>query len=57
MIDNVNGVQAFLPGGSSLVELRQQKGRRTTLLAKLFFLSEISNFFFMEQKSVLAWVC
>jgi hypothetical protein len=22
-----------------------------------FFLSEISNFFFMEQKSMLAWVC
>jgi lipase chaperone LimK len=54
MIDNVNVVQAFLPGGSSLVESRRQKGPRTALLAKLF--SDLnSNFFLTEQKSLLAW--
>jgi hypothetical protein len=57
MIDNVNGVQAFLPGGDNLVESWPQKGRRTALLTKLSFLLEISNFFLMEQKSVLTWVC
>jgi hypothetical protein len=57
MIDNVNKLQVFLPSGSSLVESRPQKGRRTALLANFFFLSEISNFFLMEQKSVLASVC
>jgi hypothetical protein len=59
MIENVNVVQAFLPGGSSLVESRRQKGRRTALLAKLFP-DRNSNFLFCfltEQKSVLAWVC
>ncbi len=57
MIDNVNVVQAFLPGGSSLVELRRQKGRRSALLAKLFSDRKFQTFFFTEQKSVLLWVC